>query len=208
MMGEVAEGKSSGRQTHPMGAVPEPVIEILEAVGAGDAQAAEQLLPLVYDELRRLAAARMAQQPPGQTLQPTALVHEAWLKVSARGSTHWEGRQHFFRAAAEAMRQILIDRARAKQRLKRGADYARVNLDELEMALDAEPETLLLLDEAMELLGREHPEKAELIKLRFYAGLSIEESAQALGVSPKTVQRQWVYARAWLFREIQRLMSR
>jgi RNA polymerase sigma factor (TIGR02999 family) len=177
---------------------------MLEAARQGDPQASEALLPLVYDELRKLAAAKMALQPPGQTLQATALVHEAWLKLAGNTAKPWNDRQHFFRAAAEAMRQILIDRARAKQRLKRGAGSVRVNLDELDVAADAEPEALLLLDEALELLAREHPDKAELVKLRFYIGLSVEETAQALGVSEKTVKRHWIYARAWLFREINR----
>jgi RNA polymerase sigma factor (TIGR02999 family) len=181
---------------------------ILNAVQQGDPNAAEELLPLVYEELRCLATARMAQQPPGQTLQPTALVHEAWLKLAGNPHASWNDRQHFFRAAAEAMRQILIDRARAKQRLRRGANPVRVNLDDVDAAVETEPEALLLVDEALQLLTQEHPDKAELVKLRFYAGLSIEESAQALGVSHKTIQRRWIHARAWLFREIQRLMSR
>jgi len=181
---------------------------MLSAMESGDPKAAEELLPLVYEELRCLAAARMAQQPPGQTLQATALVHEAWLKLAGNAHASWNDRQHFFRVAAEAMRQILIDRARAKQRLRRGANPVRVNLDDVDAAVEAEPEALLLVDEALQLLIREHPDKAELVKLRFYAGLSIEESAEALGLSHKTVQRRWIHARAWLFREIQHLMSR
>jgi RNA polymerase sigma factor (TIGR02999 family) len=187
---------------------PEQVTQIPDAIGGGHPQAAEKLLPLVYEELRRLAAAKMAQQAPGQTLQATALVHEAWLKLAGNPQASWNDRQHFFRAAAESMRQILIARARAKQRLRRGASPVRVNLDDVDAAEEAEPEALLLVDEALLLLAREHPDKAELVKLRFYAGLSIEESAEALGVSHKTVQRRWIHARAWLFREIQRLMSR
>ncbi len=178
------------------------------AADGSDPGSAEDLLPLVYGELRRLAAAKMALQPPGQTLQPTALVHEAWLKLAGDSRASWNDRQHFFRAAAEAMRQILIDRARAKQRLRRGANPVRVNLDDLDASVEAEPEALLLVDEALQLLAQEHPDRAELVKLRFYAGLSIEESAQALGVSASTIQRRWTLARAWLFREIQRLMSR
>src|SRR5580658_7421950 len=135
---------------------PEQVTQILDAVGVGDPQAAEKLLPLVYEELRRLAAAKMAQQQPGQTLQPTALVHEAWLRLVGDPHASWNGRQHFFRAAAEAMRQILIDRARAKQRLRRGANPVRVNLDDVDAAVEAEPEALLLVDEALQLLAREH----------------------------------------------------
>jgi RNA polymerase sigma factor (TIGR02999 family) len=183
------------------------VTQILERVEKGDGRAAEELLPLVYEELRKLATAKMAQQPSGQTLQATALVHEAWLRLVGTPQGSWNDRQHFFRAAAEAMRQILIDRARAKQRLKRGANSVRINLDEVDLAEDTEPDALLLVDEALQLLAREDPQKAELVKLRFYAGLSAEETAQALGVSEKTVHRHWIHARAWLFRQIQRLMS-
>jgi RNA polymerase sigma factor (TIGR02999 family) len=181
---------------------------IFGAVRRANAQAADELLPLVYDELRKLASARIAQQPPGQTLQATALVHEAWLKLARNERTSWNDRQHFFRAAAEAMRQILIDRARAKQRDKRGANPVRVNLEEVNLAAaDAEPETLLLVDEALQLLARESPEKAELVKLRFYIGLSVEETARSLGVSEKTVKRHWVHARAWLYQELERRLS-
>jgi RNA polymerase sigma factor (TIGR02999 family) len=180
---------------------------LLNAIDAGDPKAADQLLPLVYEELRKLAAAKMSSQPPGQTLQPTALVHDAWLKLAGNPQSSWNDRQHFFRAAAEAMRQILVDRARANARFKRGAGQIRVDLDEVDLASDAAPETLLLVDEALELLAREHPDNAELTKLRFYAGLSIEESARVLGLSEKTVRRRWTHARAWLFREIKRLMG-
>lgn len=180
---------------------------ILEAARHGDSPAADQLLPLVYDELRKLAAAKMALQPSGQTLQPTALVHEAWLKMAGNAQASWNDRQHFFRAAAEAMRQILIDRARAKQRLKRGADPMRVSLEDVDLAADAPPEALLLVDEALEMLAKESPDKAELVKLRFYVGLSVPETAQALGVSEKTVKRYWTHARAWLFRELQQRIS-
>ena len=179
---------------------------LLEHLRSGDADAAQSLLPLVYAELRRLAALMMAQQPPGQTLQPTALVHEAWLKLAGREAAAWNDRQHFFRGAAEAMRQVLVDRARAKQRLKRGAAPQRVNLDDVDLAAEAGPETLLLVDEALEALEREHPDKAELVKLRFYVGLNTAEAARTLGVSEKTVKRHWIYARAWLFQEINRLL--
>jgi RNA polymerase sigma factor (TIGR02999 family) len=185
----------------------EQVTQILATVGAGDKHAAEELLPLVYEELRRLAAAKMAEQSPGQTLQATALVHEAWLKLAGNPQACWNGRKHFFRAAAQAMRQILMDQARSKRRLKHGAKAVRVNLDDVDLAIEADPEALLLVDEALELLAREDPDKAELVKLRFYAGLSVEESAHALGISEKTVQRHWIHARSWLFREIQRLAS-
>ena len=183
------------------------VTQILHAIQNGNEQAAGDLLPLVYDELRKLASAKMAQQAPGQTLQATALVHEAWLKLTGNEHSSWNDRQHFFRAAAEAMRQILVDRARAKQRLKHGAGQVRVELAEVDLAADTPPETLLLVDAALQVLTREHPEKAELVKLRFYVGLSVEETAQALGVSEKTIKRNWIHARAWLFREITRLRS-
>ncbi len=180
---------------------------ILDRARQGDPKAAEELLPLVYAELRQLASAKMAQQAPGQTLQATALVHEAWLKLTSNEHSSWNDRQHFFRAAAEAMRQILVDRARGKQRLKHGAGRVRVDLTKIDLAADTPPETLLLVDEALQVLAREHPDKAELVKLRFYVGLSVEETAQALGVSEKTIKRHWIHARAWLFREINRLRS-
>jgi RNA polymerase sigma factor (TIGR02999 family) len=182
------------------------VTRILDRVQQGEAKASEELLPLVYDELRKLAAAKMAQQPPGQTLQPTALVHEAWLKLTGNHQASWNDRPHFFRTAAEAMRQVLVDRARSKHRQKRGADLRRVNLDAVEIAATTEPEILLLVDEALQALERERADNAELVKLRFYVGLSIAETAQALGVSEKTVKRRWVHARAWLFREINRML--
>lgn len=180
---------------------------ILERARAGDPAVAAELLPLVYAELRKLAAARMAQQPDGQTLQATALVHEAWLKLSNQASSSWNDRQHFFRAAAEAMRQILIDRARTKRRLKRGGDAVRIELSEVMLATDTPPDALLLVDEALTRLAEAHPDRAELVKLRFYTGLTVEDTALALGVSEKTVKRQWTHARAWLFREITRLQT-
>jgi RNA polymerase sigma factor (TIGR02999 family) len=165
------------------------------------------MMPAVYDELRRLAIAKMAQQPPGQTLQATALVHEAWLKVSSSSSDKWQNREHFFRACAEAMRHVLIDRARAKLTHKRGAGQAPVNLADVDIAENAEPAALMEVDEALQRLANEFPEKAELVKLRFYARLTVEQCAEALGVSEKTIQRQWTHARALLFREITRLRS-
>ncbi len=182
------------------------VTRILDRVRQGDAKAAGELLPLVYEELRKLAAHKMAQQPPGQTLQATALVHEAWLKLTADNRPSWNDRQHFFRAAAEAMRQVLLDRARAKLTRKRGAGPLRVSLEQVDLATTTPPDTLLLVDEALQALQREHPDKAELVKLRFYVGFTVTETAQALGLSEKTVQRNWIHARAWLFREINRLM--
>jgi len=183
------------------------VTRILNAIGGGDAQAAEELLPLVYEELRKLAAHRMAQEQPGQTLQPTALVHEAWLRLVGEGNPRFEGRGHFFAAAAEAMRRILIDRARQKLSLKRGGGSERVNLDELEVAIAADDETLLALDDALKKLSREDPDSAEFIKLRFFAGLTNDEAAQALRIPERTARRHWSFARAWLYRELQRSLG-
>ena len=178
------------------------VTRILEAIQAGQPQAAEELLPMVYDELRRLAAARMAQQPPGQTLQPTALVHEVWLKLAGGKGSSWHDRQHFFRAAAEAMRQILIDRARRKLRARHGGGAEHVDLQELEIAAPAKEEVLLDLDAALGELKAIAPERAEIVNLRFFAGLNEPEIAGILGISERSVQRQWSYARAWLFARI------
>jgi RNA polymerase sigma factor (TIGR02999 family) len=182
------------------------VTRILDRVQQGEAKAAEKLLPLVYEELRKLAAQKMAQQPSCQTLQATALVHEAWLKLTANSRQSWNDRQHFIRAAAEAMRQVLVDRARAKQSQKRGTGPVRVCLDEVDLAATTPVETLLLVDEALQSLECEHPDKAELVKLRFFVGLDVTETAKVLELSEKTVQRNWIHARAWLFREINRLI--
>ena len=179
--------------------------QILQRADSGDAKAADELLPLVYHELRRLANAKMAGSA-ADTLQPTALVHEAWLKLA--GTPHpWHGRDHFFRAAAQAMRQILIDRARAKQSEKRGGTQVRVEWSDVDIATTTGPDALLILDEALEKLAAEHPDKAELVKLRFYTGLSIEETAAVLGVSEKTVKRRWTHVRALLFHEIKKLQT-
>ncbi len=180
------------------------VTRILNAIGGGDSKAAQDLLPLVYEELRKLAAHKMANEAPGQTLQPTALVHEAWLRLVGTENPQFEGRGHFFAAAAEAMRRILIDRARQKLSLKRGAGAARVNLEDLEVAAAADDDTLLAVDEALIKLAREDPDSAEFIKLRFFAGMTNDEAAQALGIPERTARRHWSFARAWLFREIQR----
>lgn len=180
------------------------VTQLLQSIDAGDARAADQLLPLVYEELRRLAAHRMAQEQPGQTLQPTALVHEAWLRLVGDGSSRFEGRGHFFAAAAEAMRRILIDQARRKMSLKRGAGAERVDLDDLQMAVAADDDTLLAVDEAMAKLAKEDPDSAEFIKLRFFAGLTNDEAARALGIPERTARRHWSFARAWLHRELRR----
>jgi RNA polymerase sigma factor (TIGR02999 family) len=180
------------------------VTRVFEAVRRGEPRAADQLLPLVYDELRRLAAARLAQEAPGQTLQPTALVHEAYLRlVGPDPHKSWDGRGHFYAAAAEAMRRILIDRARDRKRLKRGGDRTRrrLDLDGL-IADDAEPDDLIDLDEALGRLAQIDARGAELVKLRLYAGLSLDEAATALGVVRRTAERDWSFARAWLFRQL------
>ncbi len=179
------------------------VTRILSAVDQGDTQAAERLLPLVYDELRKLAAVRLAQERPGQTLQATALVHDAYLRlVNGDVDRHWNSRGHFFAAAAEAMRRILIDKARKKQRLKRGCGFQRVDLDAVEVSIDKPPDDLVALDDALTKLAQKHPDKAALVKLRYFAGLTIDETAHVLGISPSTVDRHWTYARAWLYRQV------
>ena len=176
----------------------------LAAVERGEPQAAEQLLPLVYDELRKLAAQRLADEKPGQTLQATALVHEAYLRLVGNGEARdWTGRAHFFGAAAEAMRRILVDHARRKQSRKRGGDLFRQDLDDLEIALDEIPEDVLVLDEALTRLAVADPTAAELVRLRFFTGLPLPEVAQFLAISPRTADRIWSYARAWLHQEIQ-----
>lgn len=181
------------------------VTQILERVEKGDGKAAEELLPLVYEELRKLAGARMAQEAAGHTLQPTALVHEAWLRLVDGPPQDWNSRNHFFMAAAQAMRRILIERARHKGRLKRGGDQQRVALEELDIATNADSDTLLLVEEALDKLAQADPVKAKLVELRFFTGLSLEEASQVLGVSTPTAKRYWAYARAWLFQQIQRL---
>jgi RNA polymerase sigma factor (TIGR02999 family) len=176
------------------------VTGILQAIEAGDPHAAEQLLPLVYDQLRRLAAHKLAREKPGQTLQPTALVHEAYLRlVNTPQAQHWNSRGHFFAAAAEAMRRILINRARGRKRLKRGGGLKRLDLHRLAVADRANDDELLAVDDALETLAREQPSCAELVKLRFYAGLTLEEAAAALGVTRRTADRYWAFARAWLY---------
>jgi RNA polymerase sigma factor (TIGR02999 family) len=176
------------------------VTRILSAIHQGDALAAEKLLPLVYEELRRLAGQRMAHEAPGQTLQATALVHEAYLRlVDGEPARRWDSRGHFFAAAAEAMRRILLNRARDKKRLKRGGGWKRVDLDRLAAVDDADDEDLLALDDAMERLAVENKPCAELVRLRFYAGLTLDEAAEVLGLARRTADRYWAYARAWLF---------
>jgi len=179
------------------------VTRILSGIEAGDPHAAEQLLPLVYDELRKLAAQKLAQERPGQTLQATALVHEAYLRlVDVETAPHWNSRGHFFAAAAEAMRRILVEMARKRRRFKRGGDLQRLDLDGLELPDHNVPNNLLDLDDALTQLAQSHPEQAELVKLRYFAGLTVDEAAQALGIAPSTADRYWTYARAWLYRHI------
>jgi RNA polymerase sigma factor (TIGR02999 family) len=176
------------------------VTGILSAIEHGDPSAAEQLLPLVYDELRKLAAAKVAQERPGQTLQATALVHDAYIRlVDVDQAQHWNSRGHFFAAAAEAMRRILLNRARDKGRLKRGGQRSRVDLSSVELATDAPDDDLLAIDECIERLSAENPECVQVVKLRFFAGLSIDETASAMGISASTAKRHWAFARAWLF---------
>jgi len=180
------------------------VTRILEAAHRGDAAATDELLPLVYDELRRIAAHKMAHEAAGHTLQPTALVHEVWLRLSGGNPQAWQNRAHFFGAAAEAMRRILVEHARKKQALKRGGDLAREELDESALVLTAPPEELLAVNDALEKLAAEDAAAAELVKLRYFVGMTMEEAATALDMAPRSTERLWTYARAWLQREIKR----
>ncbi len=175
---------------------------LLNTVEQGDPQAAEELLPLVYEELRKLAAHKMALEPPGQTLQPTALVHEAWLRLAGGEHRQWHGRGHFFAAAAEAMRRILIDRARRKKARRHGAGQAALPLDGLDIAAPGPDDQLLAVNEALDRLAAQDKPKADLVKLRYFVGLTIEEAARALEISEPTAKRWWAYARAWLYAEI------
>ena len=179
------------------------VTRILSAIEQGDPQAAEQLLPLVYDELRRLAAEKMREEKPGQTLQATALVHEAYIRlVDIENTQHWDSRGHFFAAAAEAMRRILVENARRKQRIRHGGGRRRLDLDELDVADEGPADAILTLDRALARLGAEEAVVAEVVKLRYFAGLTIEQTAAALGISVRTANRHWAYAKAWLYQEI------
>lgn len=178
------------------------VSRILTAIEKGDAQAAEDLLPAVYEELRRLAARHLSHESAGQTLQPTALVHEAYVRLCGIGQRRWAGRAHFFAAAAEAMRRILIDRARRKGRIKHGGSRQRFDLDDADMAVEAASDDLLALNEALVRLAEEDPVKAELVKLRYFAGIPLVQAAKMLGISRATASRYWTYARAWLYDEM------
>jgi RNA polymerase sigma factor (TIGR02999 family) len=176
---------------------------MLAAIQEGDSKAAEQLLVLVYDELRRLAASKIAQEAPGQTLQPTALVHEAWLRLVGDQAPSFKNREHFFRASAEAMRRILIDRARRKRTQRHGGEYQRVDLGDFELAAPTADDQLLAVNEALDTLAVEHPVQAELVKLRYFAGLTNEEVSQVLGISLSTAKNYWAFSRAWLLNEIE-----
>ena len=178
------------------------VTHILNAIGRGDAKATDELLPLVYEELRLLAAQKLSHELPGQTLQATALVHEAYLRLVGSEPQGWDSRGHFFAAAAEAMRRILVENARRKKRAKHGGKGRRMDLATVDPAADGPSEDVLALDEAIEKLGREDPETAQLVKLRYFAGLTVPEAAQALGLALRTAEREWAYARAWLYDEI------
>jgi len=179
------------------------VTQILHQIESGDSSAAEKLLPLVYDELRRLAGQRLSQEKPGQTLQATALVHEAYVRLVDREQTqHFDGRGHFFSAAAEAMRRILVDAARRKGRLKRGGDLVRQELDEIPVVAPEIHEDLVALDEALDRLKMEDNQAVQLVQLRYFAGLSIPDAAELMGISPRSADRLWAWARAWLHREI------
>lgn len=185
------------------------VTRILNAFADGDPHAAHDLLPLVYEELRKLAAARMVNEAAGHTLQPTALVHEAWLRLAGNDAQiPFANRAHFFAAAAEAMRRILIERARRKGAGKRGGDWDRIDLDKVDIAAEADDDTLLLVDEALEKLTSEDAKAAEVAKLRFFGGLTLEEAGQVMGVTHRTADRYWAFARVWLFDELRRMLSR
>jgi RNA polymerase sigma factor (TIGR02999 family) len=178
------------------------VTRILTAIEQGDARAADELLPLVYEELRRLAAQRLSQELPGQTLQATALVHEAYIRLVGAEARDWSNRGHFFAAAAEAMRRILIENARRKQRHKHGGDHQRVDLDNADIAIEGPSTDLIALDEALTRLAEEDRVVADLVKMRYFSGLTLGQAAAVLGVSRRTADRYWAYARAWLYQEI------
>ncbi len=178
------------------------VTRILKGIEKGDQKSTDELLPIVYGELRRMAAHKMAGEPAGHTLQPTALVHEAWLRLVDTPSQSWQNRAHFFGAAAEAMRRILIDRARRKGRQRRGSGVEHLDADDIEIACPSPDDQLLALNEALDRFALLDPQQAELVKLRYFVGLTIEEASTVLGVSEATAKRWWAYARAWLFREI------
>ena len=178
------------------------ITQILHAVGRGEACASEDLLPLVYNDLRRNAAVQMAREAAGQTLQPTALLHEAWLRVIGGGERHWQNRAHFFGAAAQAMRRILIENARRKSRLKHGGDQVRVDADQIALAATTPDEKVLLINDALERLQAQDPLRAQVVTLKFFGGRTNQEVAACLAVTERTVERHWAYAKAWLFQDI------
>lgn len=177
------------------------ITQVLEAIGRGEGHASEELLPLVYAELRRHASVRMASEAPGHTLQPTALVHEAWLRLFD-GNRLWQNRAHFFGAAAEAMRRILIENARRKSRLKRGGNQLHLDIEQLELAATTPDEKVLLIDDALKRLEVQDAEKARVVTLKFFGGLTNQEAAESMGVTERTIERHWAYAKAWLFQSI------
>jgi RNA polymerase sigma factor (TIGR02999 family) len=178
------------------------VTQLLNAIENGDPAAAEELIPLVYDELRKLAAARLAREKPGQTLQATALVHEAWLRVRGSDEQRWDNRRHFFAAAAESMRRILVEKARRRLRLRHGGGLEMVDLDEVEIPGGTREDQLIAVDEALAKLEREEPKRAEVVKLRYFVGMTTGETAEAMGISVATVERHWSFAKAWLFSQM------
>ena len=179
------------------------VTRILSRLQSGDASAADELLPQVYDELRKLAAARLVHEKPGQTLQATALVHDAYIRlVDVENTKEWDSRGHFFSAAAEAMRRILIEQARKKSRQKRGGDLQKVDIDAADIAVQVSPENFLAIDDAVTVLEKQDPDAAQIVKLRYFAGMSVEQTAETLGISSRTAYRHWNFARAWLYGEL------
>ena len=178
------------------------VTRILNAIDQGDTQAADQLLPLVYEELRLLAAQKISQEPPGQTLQATALVHEAYLRLVDAEAQNWDSRGHFFSAAAEAMRRILVENARRKKRIKRGGDHQRIDLNDATLSVEAPSDDIMALDEALTKLSEKNGAIANVVKLRYFAGLSLDQISDIVGTSRRTVSSYWAYARAWLYREM------
>ena len=203
--GQPAVGNSTKAVAH-LATLPD-LTGILDRAQQGDSKAAEELLPLVYEELRKLAGQKMANEAAGHTLQPTALVHEAWLRLAGSGAEHWNSRGHFFGAAAEAMRRILIERARKKARVRHGGTLERVDLEHVTVAAQDSDEIVLLIHEALEKLAAESPQKAEIVKLRYFVGMEHAEIAEALGIAEPTVRRHWTYARSWLYAELKARMA-
>lgn len=180
---------------------------VLDAINRGESEASEKLLPLVYNELRGLAAARMSQEAAGHTLQPTALVHEAWLRLVGDSNRNWKGRAYFFAAAAEAMRRILVERARRKARLKHGGGQHRLNIEDLELADAAPDEKILMVNDTLEELERSNPERARIVVMKFYGGMTNKEVADVLGIGERSVDRHWMCAKAWLFQKLQEVVQ-